>query len=98
MTLRWAATARADYMDYLRYLRRVAPESARRAAADVESESARLEKQPFTARPSRWPGMREWSLLRWKKIIVFRIDPEEIVILGFLDARQDLRKIIPKDD
>ena len=98
MTLRWSTSARANYLDYLRYLRGVAPASAKRAASEVEAETARIEKTPLMARPSRWAGMREWSLSRWSKIIVLRVDPAEIVIVAFVDARRDLSTFTPKDD
>lgn len=50
---------------------------------------------PFSYRPSRWKGLREASLLRWHKIIVFQVLQDEVVIVSFYDARQDLGRVFP---
>lgn len=57
----------------------------------MQAATRRFMWMPTPGRPSqRWSGCRELSLLRWKKIVVFKIFPDRLSVLAFLDARQDL--------
>lgn len=61
-----------------------------RAGADVDRALEMLRQRPYLARPARWPGYREWSVLKWRKIIVLKETDEALQVVGFFDARQDL--------
>ena len=98
MKLRWSREARAALTAYLDDLHAAAPAVTRVAKNAIRQEARGLGRRPLKARESRWAGLREWSLPRWKKLLVLRVDPDEVVILAFLDARQDLSGIDPKDD
>ncbi|WP_367275212.1 hypothetical protein [uncultured Brevundimonas sp.] len=69
-----------------------------RALAESETLSLKVGDHPFRYRPSRWRGLREASLLRWRKVIVFQILPDAVVIVSFYDARQDLAGVQPESD
>lgn len=64
--------------------------AAKRANEEIQAATRRLTYMPTPGRASQcWPGTRELSLVRWKKLIVFKILPDRISVLAFLDARQD---------
>lgn len=70
------------------------PAAAKRARDEIQGATRRFMWMPTPGRPSqRWPGCRELSLLRWKKIIVFKILPNRLSVAAFLDARQNLDAI-----
>lgn len=72
----------------------VNPAAARRARQEIQGATRRFMWMPTPGRPStRWSGCRELSLLRWRKIIVFKVFPDRLSVLALLDARQDLDAI-----
>lgn len=97
MTVEWSGPAQRAFDAYIDHLIEVAPHSAQRASKEVIAAAERLGRRPLMGRPSRWPGLREWSLLRWKKIVVYRVDADRLLILAFYDARQDLARVSPKE-
>lgn len=87
----WTAPAQRSADDYLDYLAERNPAAAKRASDETQAVSRHLAYMMTPGRPStRWPGRRELSLTRWKKLIVFQILPDRISVLAFLDTRQDL--------
>lgn len=78
-------------MTYLRYVVRENPTSARRAEGEISAAADNLADFPLAHRASRWAGLRELVLRRWKKLIVYRVEQDRVVIVAFLDARQHLR-------
>jgi plasmid stabilization system protein ParE len=92
----WSESAHRQVSDYIDYLREVAPHVALRAAKEIFEEAERASVRPFGPRMSRrWPGLREISLHRWHKILVYRVEDERIVVAGVYDTRQDLSKVDP---
>lgn len=90
----WTETAELTAREYLDYLAERNPPAARRASDEIQAISRQLTYVMTPGRPSnRWLGFRELSLLRWKKIIVFKILPDRISVVAFYDARQDLDAI-----
>lgn len=88
--IRWAGAARTDQLQWLLYLADRNPQAADDAADDIEEKVAHLPRRPLDHRPSRWRGLREMSLPRWSKIVVYQVTDEEIIVIAFLDPRQDL--------
>jgi len=37
-------------------------------------------------------------MLRWKKILVLRVAADDVVVVAFFDAHQDLSKVDPRED
>lgn len=93
--VRWSDEARANQREWLDYLESQDSRWTDRAAAESESLSLKVGARPFAYRASRWAGLREASLLRWHKIIVFQVLPDEVVVLSLYDARQDLDALHP---
>ncbi len=90
MRAEWLVPARRRFLDYLAGLKHVNAPAAAEALQEIEQAVELLARRPAIGRPSRWPGLREWSLLRWKKLLVYRIESERILIVAFYDARQDM--------
>ena len=97
MKLQWSAAAAASLAAFIELLHGVNPALSRVARRDIRLRAGRLCKHPFMARPSRWPGMRELSLTRWRKILVYRVEENQVRIVAFYDARQDLSRVTPKE-
>lgn len=92
----WTETAELTARQYLDYLAERNPPAAKRASDEIQAISRQLTYVMTPGRPSmRWLGFRELSLLRWKKIIVFKILPDRISVVAFYDARQDLDAVDP---
>ncbi len=96
--VRWAKEARDAQRDWLDYLEAQDPRLTDRALAESQALSLRVGARPFAYRPSRWTGLREASLLRWHKVLVFQVLDDEVLILSFYDARQDLTRVQPKSE
>ncbi|WP_428155602.1 hypothetical protein [Brevundimonas sp.] len=93
--VRWSKEARDAQRDWLDHLEGIDPRLTDRALSESEALSLRAGAGPFRFRPSRWRGLREASLVRWRKIIVFQVLGDEVLIISFYDARQDLTGVQP---
>lgn len=93
--VRWSKEARDAQREWLDHLERIDPRLTDRALAESEGLSLRAGAGPYRFRPLRWRGLREASLVRWRKIIVFQVVGEEVLIISFYDARQDLTGVQP---
>ena len=93
--VRWSKEARDAQRDWLDHLEEQDERLTDRALAESEDLSLKVGDHPFRYRPSRWRGFREASLIRWHKIIVFQVLPDEVVVVSFYDARQDLDRVQP---
>jgi plasmid stabilization system protein ParE len=93
--VRWSREARDAQRRWLDHLETLDPRLTDRALAETEALSNTAGKRPYTFRPSRWGGLREASLIRWHKIIVFQVMKGEVAIIAFYDARQDLSRVHP---
>jgi plasmid stabilization system protein ParE len=96
MTVRWTRPAQRDFDAYLVYLHERDPGISQSAESDIRSRVELLGKRPGIGREARWLGLHEFSLTRWRKIIVYRIVRDGVVIIAFYDARQDLAKAKPR--
>jgi len=93
VTVTWSPAAETAYLRYLSHLVGLNPTAALRAEREISSAAANLVDFPLAHREARWEGLREQVLHRWKKLIVYRVEAERILIVAFLDARQDLSAI-----
>lgn len=93
--VRWSKEARDAQRDWLDHLEQIDPRLTDRALAESEALSFRAGEGPFRFRPSRWRGLREASLIRWRKIVVFQVRDDEVLIISFYDARQNLTGVQP---
>ena len=93
--VRWSKEARDAQRAWLDHLEEIDPPLTDRALAESEALSLRTGARPFRFRPSRWRGLREASLVRWRKVIVFQVLADEVLIISFYDARQDLTGVHP---
>ncbi len=93
--VRWSQEARKAQRDWLDELEAQDPRLTDRAISESEALSLKTGARPFSFRPARWRGLREASLLRWHKILVFQVLQDEVVIVSFYDARQDLDRVSP---
>jgi plasmid stabilization system protein ParE len=96
--VRWSKEARDAQRDWLDYLESQDRRLTDRVLVESEALSLRIGNRPFAYRPSRWTGLREASLLRWHKVLVFQVLEAEVLILSLYDARQDLTRVQPKPE
>ena len=96
-TVEWSTPARRQFNAYIDYLIIENPRAAERASKTVLTAARRLATHPFIARASRWPGLRELSLTRWRKIVVYKVEGQLVRIVALYDARQDLTKVKPQE-
>ncbi len=97
MRVQWATPAELSLDAYIGYLAARNPPIAQEARADIQKSTALLGDHPFLGRPARWPGLRELSLLRWRKIGVYRVEVDRVLIVALYDARQDLSRMTPQE-
>jgi|CXWL01.1.fsa_nt_gi plasmid stabilization system protein ParE len=97
MRVEWTTPAEVGLDAYLGYLAARNPAIAPEARADIQKSTALLGDHPFLGRPAHWPGLRELSLLRWRKIAVYRVEEQPVLILALYDARQDLSQVMPTE-
>ena len=89
--VKWTNPARKSAERYLDMLLEHNPPAATRARQEIQGATRRFVYMPTPGRASRrWEGCREFSMPRWKKLLVFKILPDRISIVGFLDTRQNL--------
>ncbi|WP_339928720.1 hypothetical protein [uncultured Brevundimonas sp.] len=93
--VRWSTEARNAQRDWLDHLETIDPRLTDRALVESEALSISTGKRPYSFRPSRWGGLREASLIRWHKVVVFHVTKDAVAIIAFYDARQDLSRVHP---
>ncbi len=96
--VRWSLTAQRQRLDWLVHLAEYSEDRAKAAFAETVLRSGQLARRPFAFREARWPGLRERSLTRWKKIMVYQVTDTEVIVTAFYDARQDLARVRPETE
>lgn len=91
--IEWSAQADQRVEDFLTLLAEANRAVALRARADIYLRVRRLGNHPLLGRQSAWPGLRVLSLVRWRKIAIYQVFEDRIVVVAFLDARQDLSSL-----
>lgn len=90
MRTTWLPRAKRSLRNYLLYLRELSPALFAEAEQELREAALQLCQFPYAHREARWPGLREVYVPRWKKLIVYRVEQDRVVIVAFFDARQDL--------
>lgn len=85
----WSPQARADLRAFLRYLRTHNPKAADAAFAELFASANHFVSHPGMGRPGGLAGTREFSVTRWHKILVYRVDATGIEILTVRDTRMN---------
>lgn len=98
MRTTWLPRAKRALRDYLFYLREQAPNLVPEAEQELREAALQLVDFPYAQRAARWPSLRELPLRRWKKLIVYRVEVDRVVIVAFFDLRQDLGTVAPLKD
>lgn len=94
-TSRWSLDARRQFLRWFIDFAEQDETLARKAADLIEARAEKAARRPYDGRPSRWPGLREASLKRWHKLLVYEVTDTEAVIIAFYDMRQDLSVVSP---
>jgi plasmid stabilization system protein ParE len=91
--VRWSQRATTEFIEYLAYLEERNPSVRNVARLDISTRVERLGRRPMIGRSSRWLGLRELTLSRWRKIAVYRVETERVYIVALLDSRRDLTAV-----
>ena len=94
-TVEWSSKAERQLGSWIDHLAEQAgPETAKRANDEARRKAEKLAS--FSGyRRSRWEGYQELSLGNWRKIVVFRLTRDRVVIVALYDMRQDLGRVRP---
>ncbi len=92
----WTDAARESFDAFLEQQLAYRRSAAIQARDDVRKALTLIIDRPGVGRRCEWPGLKRWSLLRWRKIIIYREMNEGIRIIAFYDARQDLMAVDPR--
>ncbi|MEO0983399.1 MAG: type II toxin-antitoxin system RelE/ParE family toxin [Pseudomonadota bacterium] len=86
MSVRWRPAPRSEFAAAIQYLNARNTGAAKQLRDDIYAAIQRLEERPRLGRPSNFPGCRAWSLVKWRKIIVYRVEDDGLEIVRLLDA------------
>ena len=92
----WTDPAEAQLDSYLAYLATVRPSPIAEALKDLRDAADAVARRPGLARPSRWRGLLERSVLRWRKLLVLEPSASGLLVLALYDMRQDLSDVDPR--
>ena len=97
-TAQWSINAQLQFLNWFSSFAEADERLADEAATLIRARADQLGRLPFTGRPSRWPGLREASLPRWRKLLVYQVKRTEVVVVAFYDTRQDLSVVSPRPE
>ena len=92
----WTDPAEAQLNSYIAYLAAVRPSLIAEALSDLRNSADAVGRRPGIARPSRWPGLLERSVRRWRKLLVLEPSASGLLVLALYDMRQDLSAVDPR--
>jgi plasmid stabilization system protein ParE len=84
----WLPEAERNRESQLDYIERASPQAAIELGDRIEAAINRLEEFPDSGRAGRVAGSREQVILGTPFIIIYRIEPEAVVILRLLHGAQ----------
>jgi plasmid stabilization system protein ParE len=96
--IRWSDDAAIALEGYLDNLAEQNSSAAINARLVFLKRAQSLLSHPFKGRTSRWLGLRELSVPRWRKILVYQVTEAEIIVIAVYDARQDLAGLSPRPE
>ncbi len=90
VALRFSARARSQLLAIHEYIEQRNPAAAARVGARIREAAEVLRYFPYSGRPGRAPGTREWVVRRLPYILVYEVDSadEGITILGVFHCAQ----------
>lgn len=86
-TLLWGDHATADVLSILDYISADDPVAAERVVEQIGDRVGNLPANPRMGRPGRVEGTRELVIPK-NYVVVYKEDPEEVVVLRVLHAKQ----------
>lgn len=89
MRLRFTTQAREHIAGIYSYIRDRNPVAATQVVARIRLAAERLTEFPRMGHGGRVPGTQEWVVRGLPYIIVYQIDPDEVLILGVFHAARD---------
>ena len=93
MEIEWSPRAQHDLLTTLAWLLSRSPTSAERAAEDILGAVQSAARRPYanrSAQISDSSSSRIKSLPKWHKIIIYKVEPDRIVIVSIRDTRQEV--------
>ncbi len=88
MKIEWLPAALGNRDSQIAYIAERNPSAAIRMGDALEAAIARLADYPESAPPGRVPGTRELSVAGTPYIVVYRVEPETVVILRLLHGAE----------
>ncbi|MGH6985067.1 MAG: type II toxin-antitoxin system RelE/ParE family toxin [Stellaceae bacterium] len=90
LALRFSARARSQLLAIHEYIEQRNPAAAVRVGADIHKAAEVLRYFPYSGRPGRAPGTREWVVRRLPYVLVYEIDTGDsgVTILGVFHCTQ----------
>src|SRR5689334_12824258 len=91
MRLRWVRESMSDLGNIRAYIGRDSARAAERVRLQIIEAARQLEHLPRLGHPGRRAGTRELGVPGLPYIIVYRVDHDELVILGIFHGAQESR-------
>ena len=88
MKLRWAKRALRQFKQAQEYIAQDNPVAAQQVAQRIADASELLLTQPNIGRPGRVGGTREWVVNKTPYLIAYRIESDELQIVGIIHSKQ----------
>jgi toxin ParE1/3/4 len=82
MKVRWTPRAIALLENARNYISRDNLHAAEQQAMRIQNAAARLQEFPWSGRKGRIAGTRELVIPRTPFLVLYRVDPEQITVLG----------------
>jgi toxin ParE1/3/4 len=86
MRVRYTEPAALDFDASVDYLRKHAPSVVAEFADSVDEAVALLLQQPYSAEATDMPRVRRWYIRRFKHMLFYTIEGDELVILHIRHA------------
>ncbi|MGD0024621.1 MAG: type II toxin-antitoxin system RelE/ParE family toxin [Xanthobacteraceae bacterium] len=90
VALRFSARARSQLLAIREYIDQTNPAAAARVGASIREAAEVLRYFPYSGRPGRATGTREWVVRRLPYVLVYEVDigDEGVTILGIFHCAQ----------
>lgn len=82
--IRWTEHASVDLIGIARWIAADDPAAARRTTDAIFAAVARLDQNPKSGRPGRISETRELVVRRLPYLIVYRVEPRDVIVLRVL--------------
>ncbi len=91
MKIRYTAKALRQLDEIFSYIAERNPSAARRVKARIKGAIKRLNRHPYSARPTERPGIRVLPIVRYRYLVFYTVDEatKEVHILRVRHSSQD---------